>query len=119
MNKPLRGKGKTPYDSSKLSRIVRIGVDRNATAEESKFTESSHDANDGAVNAAINRLRNKQIQRQASKQKIQGRALSSLNMMSLVDMKYEDGELSEAAMHLGQRHVGLLSEPLNVGSFRV
>eukprot|EP00814_Leptocylindrus_danicus_P021815 CAMPEP_0116031738 /NCGR_PEP_ID=MMETSP0321-20121206/17735_1 /TAXON_ID=163516 /ORGANISM="Leptocylindrus danicus var. danicus, Strain B650" /LENGTH=356 /DNA_ID=CAMNT_0003507005 /DNA_START=147 /DNA_END=1217 /DNA_ORIENTATION=- len=117
MGKSLRGK--TPYDSSKLSRIIRIGVDRDAIAEESKFVESVDGGNDSAVNAAINRLRNKQIQRQASKQKIQGRARSSLNMMSRVDMNYEDGELSEAAMHLGQRHIGLLSEPMNVGSFRV
>ena len=85
--------------------------------EESKADDAEKSTSGETINAALVRMQNKRIQRLICKNKIQGRARSSLNMMTVTDINFEEGDISEFILNSGKRTVGNLSEALNVGGF--
>ena len=114
LNKNVRSHWKFLHSDTCLN----ISTNGNATIVEGKNRNNENFGdNSETVGDALQRLQSKHIFRLICKNKVYGRARSTINMMPIYDSKFEEGDLSEAVLHSGSRRVGGLSASLNSGRF--
>ena len=86
-------------------------------AEDGKEDNQKNNTNVDLMNSALQRMQSKRIHRLICKNKVYGRARSTINMMPVSDTKFEEGNISDAVLNSGSRQISSLSDPLNFGRF--
>jgi len=111
----------TKLSSSRFPTKARMNVEANGhvviLADSSMNDAIDDNESDEITTLVLRQLQKKRARHLSRKRTSQGRTKSTLNMMTILDIKFEEGEVSEAVMNGGPRQIGLLSGPLNVGCF--